>query len=78
MKKNSRRDFDLDQTMPNVEVVRKYTNIIYYHVLKFQVDSLIIFGGCLVNTHTHTHTHTNTTNTHTHMVEYSMVEKLQL
>ena len=55
----SRCYLDLDQTMPNVELVRAI--FIYYLMLKFHVDKL---------THTHIHTHTHT---HTHMGEYSIV-----
>ena len=44
---------DLGRTVANVELVRAI--FLYYHVLKFQTEQLII-----VLTHTHTHTHTHT------------------
>ena len=37
----SRRDLDLDRTMPNVELVRAI--FIYYNMFKFQVNWTIIF-----------------------------------
>ena len=42
--------------MLNVELVQD--NFIYYHVLRFQVDYLIIFL-VIVSTDTHTQTHTD-------------------
>ena len=46
-------DLDLDQTMPNVELIRAI--FIYYNMFKFQVDWTIIF---LVIVYTDTQTDT--------------------
>ena len=43
----SRRDRDLDQAMPNVELGRAI--FIYYSMFKFQVDCTIIFWSYCVH-----------------------------
>ena len=59
----SRRDLDLDRTMPNVELVRAI--LVYYNMFKFQVGRTIIF---LVIVYTDRQTHRHTDND-----EYSIV-----
>ena len=61
----SRRDLDLDQTMPNVELSElfSYTTI----CSSFKWIKLLFFELSCVHTHTHTRTHTHPhTHTHTH------------
>ena len=48
-------DLDLDQTMPNVELIRAI--LVYYNMFKFQVDWNIIFW-VIVYTDRQTHTQT--------------------
>ena len=50
----SYRDIDLDQTMPNVELVRAI--FIYNNMFKFQVDWTSIFLSYRVHRQTHTDT----------------------
>ena len=56
-KKISCRDLNLDQTIPNVELIRDI--FIYYNIFKFQ--NQLFFELSFLHTQTHTHT-----NTHTH------------
>ena len=50
----SHRDLDLDQTMPNVELVRAI--FIYYSMFKFKWTEPLFFELSCTQTHTHTHT----------------------
>ena len=66
----SRRDLDLDQTMPNVEHVRAI--FIYYKLFKFKwIDQLFFELSC---TQLHTHTQTDRkTHRQTDRHDYSIV-----
>ena len=61
-------DLDLEQIMPNVELVRAI--FIYYNISKFQVDLTIIFELSCTQTDTHQHRQTDR---HTNKHEYSIV-----
>ena len=69
-RKNSKsgRDLDLDQAMPNVELVRAI--FIHYSMFNFQVDWTIIFW---VIVYTDRHTHTDPTHRQTDRHECSIV-----
>ena len=66
----SRRDPDLDRTMPNVELVR--TIFIYYNMFKNSSQLNHFFLSYRVHRHTHRQTDRRT-DTHTDGDEYSIV-----
>ena len=68
----SRRDLDLDRTMPNVELVRAV--FMYYSMFKFHAIEPLFFELSCTQTDRHTDRQTDTqTNGHTDNDEYSIV-----